>query len=220
MSEGKFAAHVYVAINAVTAAMAKTGISKGRNNAQQGYKFRGIDEVYNALSSVLAENKLCVLPRVIAHEHIERLSKSGAALNYAILEVEFDLVSAVDGSQHAIRTVGEAMDSADKSSNKAMSAAMKYAMLVAFQIPTEGDNDADAHTPDPAPRRLVNSGFADPGIAAIMEKYAGDIERAQAVADLMTVYTTVTTDTRLAPDAREFIQQKLTTRRKQLEKAA
>jgi hypothetical protein len=40
------------------------------------------------------------------------------------------------------------MDSADKATNKAMSAAYKYAAFQAFAIPTEGDNDADAHTPD------------------------------------------------------------------------
>ena len=38
------------------------------------------------------------------------------------------------------------MDSGDKSSNKAMSAAYKYACFLAFAIPTEGDNDADSHT--------------------------------------------------------------------------
>jgi hypothetical protein len=47
------------------------------------------------------------------------------------------------------------MDSGDKASNKAMSAAYKYAAFQAFCIPTEGDNDADATThevaaPDPA----------------------------------------------------------------------
>ena len=151
----KFAAHVYVAITAVMAAMAKAGISKGRSNAQQGYKFRGIDDVYNALSAVLAEHKLCMLPRVVAREHIERATKSGGLLNYTILEVEFDLVSSIDGSKHTIRTMGEAMDSADKATNKAMSAAMKYACLMAFQIPTEGDNDADAHTHEVVAKRAI-----------------------------------------------------------------
>jgi hypothetical protein len=40
------------------------------------------------------------------------------------------------------------MDSADKATNKAMSAAYKYAALQAFCIPTEADNDADAHHPE------------------------------------------------------------------------
>ncbi len=44
------------------------------------------------------------------------------------------------------------MDSGDKSTNKAMSAAYKYAAFMTFAIPTEGDNDADAHTPEVAPQ--------------------------------------------------------------------
>ena len=68
-------------------------------------------------------------------------------MNYVTVDAEFDFVSALDGSKHTVRTFGEAMDSADKATNKAMSAAYKYAAFQAFAIPTEGDNDADAHTP-------------------------------------------------------------------------
>jgi hypothetical protein len=145
------APHVYQAICAITAIMAKEGISKGRTNLQQNYKFRGIDDVYQALSGHLAANSLCMLPRVVERTALERATKSGGVSTYTILLMEFDLVSAIDGSKHTIRTVGEAMDTADKSSNKAQSAATKYACLIAFQIPTEGDNDADAHTHDLAP---------------------------------------------------------------------
>lgn len=144
--------HVYTAIIAVMADMAREGISKDRKNNQQGYMFRGIDSVYNALAPKLAAHGLCVLPRVIAKEVVERESKSGGNLFYTRITVEFDLVSAKDGSKHTISTVGEAMDSADKSSNKAMSAAYKYAAFMAFAIPTEGDNDADATTHEVAPR--------------------------------------------------------------------
>jgi hypothetical protein len=136
---------VYVAINEVTSAMASEGLGKTRKNDQQGYRFRGIDDVYNALARHLAAAKLCILPRVLDRTVTERPTKNGGVSTYTVLTVEFDFVSAVDGSTHTIRTVGEAMDTADKSTNKAMSAAMKYACLLAFQIPTEGDNDADAH---------------------------------------------------------------------------
>lgn len=141
--------HVYVAINEVTAAISRDGIAKGRANTQQGYNFRGIDDVYNALSGPLSSAKLLMLPRVLDRTVTERVTKSGAVMSYVVLDVEFDFVSALDGSKHTIRTMGEAMDSADKATNKAMSAAMKYACLMAFQIPTEGDNDADAHHPEP-----------------------------------------------------------------------
>lgn len=142
--------HVYQAIVAITAAMAKEGISKSRDNKIQGFKFRSVDDVYAAVGHRLAEQQLCMLPRVIDRNVSERTTQKGGVSTYTRLTVEFDMVSAVDGSMHTIRTEGEAMDSADKSTNKAMSAAFKYACFLAFQIPTEGDNDADALHPEKA----------------------------------------------------------------------
>lgn len=138
---------VYEAINKVQADLAHTGITKDRKNAQQGYNFRGIDDVYNALSPLLAKHGLCILPRILARECQERQTQKGGVLFYVTVEAEFDFVCAEDGSKHVVRTFGEAMDSADKATNKAMSAAYKYAAFQAFAIPTEADNDADAHTP-------------------------------------------------------------------------
>ena len=144
---------VYKAINAVQGDLAKEGITKNRKNQQQGYNFRGIDDVFNALSPLLARHGLCILPRILTRNCEERQSKSGGVMSYVTVEAEFDFVCASDGSRHVVRTFGEAMDSADKATNKAMSAAYKYAAFQAFAIPTEGDNDADAHTPQPAPKQ-------------------------------------------------------------------
>jgi hypothetical protein len=136
---------VYKAINAVQADLSSIGITKDRRNMQgSGYNFRGIDDVYNAIAPLLAKHSLCILPRVLTRECVERASKSGGALFYVTVEVEFDFVSADDGSKHTVKTFGEAMDSGDKATNKAMSAAYKYAAFQAFSIPTEADNDADA----------------------------------------------------------------------------
>jgi hypothetical protein len=140
------APHVYTAIAEVMGKLAKTGISKDRKNEQQGYKFRGIDDVYNALSSLLAESKLVILPRVLNRSVTERVTQKGGVLFYVVCEVDFDFVSAVDGSKHTVHVIGEAMDSGDKATNKSMSAAYKYACMEVFCIPTEGDNDADATT--------------------------------------------------------------------------
>jgi hypothetical protein len=148
---------VYKAINAVQAALAKDGISKSRNNQQQGYKFRGIDDVYNALSPLLAEHGLCILPRCTDRICVERINAKGTALFYVTVRAEFDFVSSEDGSKHTVTTYGEAMDSGDKATNKAMSAAYKYAAMQAFSIPTEGDNDADAHTHEVAATEAVVS---------------------------------------------------------------
>jgi hypothetical protein len=139
---------VYKAINGVQAQLAAVGISKTRRNQQQGYQFRGIDEIYNVVSPMLAEAGLCILPRVLSRQQTERATVKGGVLFSVVVEVEFDFVSSKDGSRHTVKTFGEAMDSADKATNKAMSAAYKYAVIQAFAIPTEGDNDADAHSPE------------------------------------------------------------------------
>lgn len=135
---------VYAAISEVQAALATKGIAKARKNAQQGYQFRGIDDVYSALAPLLAQHGLCILPRVLSRQCTERQTKNGSALFYVVCDVEYDFVAAADASVHTVRVQGEAMDSGDKATNKAMSAAYKYACLQAFCIPTEGDNDADA----------------------------------------------------------------------------
>ena len=146
---------VYKSINAVQADLAKTGITKDRTNTQgAGYKFRGIDDVLNALSPLLSKHGLCILPRVLTRQCEERQSKAGGALFYVTVEAEFDFVCAEDGSKHTVKTFGEAMDSGDKATNKAMSAAYKYAAFQAFSIPTEGDNDADANTHEAVAQRL------------------------------------------------------------------
>lgn len=145
---------VYKAISSVMSELSKEGISKTNKNQQQGYSFRGIDNVYNALAPILSKNGLVILPRVLSREVTERQTAKGGVLFYVVVNVEFDLVCADDGSKHTIATVGEAMDSADKATNKAMSAAYKYACIQAFCIPTEGDNDADATTHEPVPIAL------------------------------------------------------------------
>lgn len=146
--------HVYAAINEVQSVMSKEGISKDRRNTQgSGYNFRGIDDTMNALAKHLATAKLMILPRAIERTQEERQSKSGGSLFYTTIKMEYDFVSAVDGSKHTVAMYGEAMDSGDKSSNKAAAAAFKYACFQAFCIPTEGDNDADAHTHEVAPKK-------------------------------------------------------------------
>lgn len=148
---------VYKSINAVQDELSKMGIAKDSKNQMQGYNFRGIDAVYNALSPLLAKHHLCILPRVLERECVERVTSKGGAIFYVTVKVEFDFVCALDGSKHTIGTFGEAMDSADKATNKAMSAAYKYAAFQAFAIPTEGDNDADAHTHEVAAKVKIDT---------------------------------------------------------------
>ena len=145
-TEVSTAPHVLQAISAVMTDLAREGIGKDRKNEQQGYKFRGIDDVYNALAPVLARNHLVITPRCLARSKEAVQTQRGGTLFYVNVDVEFTLASALDGSSTVAQMFGEAMDSGDKATNKAMSAAYKYMAMQVFCIPTEGDNDADATT--------------------------------------------------------------------------
>lgn len=174
---------VYVGIATVTRALGRAGISKDRKNLQQGYNYRGIDEIYNALNSELATAQLCIIPRVLERESVERQTKNGGTLFYTTIKAEFDIVSAVDGSMHTASAYGEAMDSGDKSTNKAMSAAYKYMAMQLFCIPTEGDNDADATTPPEVAPVEFDPAAARQRIALLPLARAEDAERAQKLTD-------------------------------------
>ena len=140
---------VYDCIANVAADVALTGLAKSRDNAQQGYKFRGIDDVFNLLAPLLAKYRLVILPRILARTVTERVTAKGGVLFSVTVDAEFDFVSAADGSVHTVKMFGEAMDSGDKATNKAMSAAYKYAAFQTFCIPTEAMDDADADTHEP-----------------------------------------------------------------------
>jgi hypothetical protein len=134
---------VHAAIGAIMREIATTGIAKARRNAQQGYDFRGIDDVLNALAPLMSKHGIFSIPRILTRTVTERLNAKGTALFYVVLEAEFDFVSALDGSRLTVRMFGEAMDSGDKATGKAVSMAYKSAVILLFQIPTEGNNDTE-----------------------------------------------------------------------------
>lgn len=155
---------VYAAISAVAKEMATTGISKDRRNQQQGFNFRGIDQVYNALAPALVNHGLLILPRITERTVTERTTQKGGVLFYVVVKAEFDFVSTEDGSIHTVTTYGEAMDSGDKATNKAMSIAYKYAAFQAFCIPTEEtaiDADSEVHHVSPQSAEEALKDFAD-----------------------------------------------------------
>ena len=124
-------------------------IGKDRRNQQQGFQFRGIDDVMNELHGSLAKCGVFVLPTVLEETRTTGKTKSGGDMFYTRLKINFGFY-AEDGSHVDAVVIGEAMDTGDKASNKALSIGLKYAMLQVFCIPTEDDKDPDAVSPQPA----------------------------------------------------------------------
>ena len=123
-------------------------IGKNNVNQQQKFAYRSIDDVMNALQNILPKYGVFYVPEVIESTREERQTKSGGNLIYSVLKVKYTFY-AEDGSHVSAVVQSEGMDSADKSSNKAMSAACKYALFQVFNIPTIEFVDPDATTPEP-----------------------------------------------------------------------
>lgn len=122
-------------------------ITKSEKNQQQGFKFRGIDNVMNELHELFAKNDVFILQEVQDFTVDARSTAKGGTLFYTRAKIKFRYMT-TDGSFVETVNVGEAMDSGDKGMNKAMSIALKYSILQMFLIPTEEPKDPDATTPE------------------------------------------------------------------------
>ncbi len=129
-----------------------TSIGKNDKNTMQNFKFRGIDTVYNELHSILVKHKVITIPEVLEERSEERKTKNGGNLIYRILKIKYTFY-AEDGSSVYGIVMGEAMDSGDKASNKAMSVAHKYFLLQSFCIPTDEQSDPDYQSHEVKPKQ-------------------------------------------------------------------
>jgi len=120
-------------------------IGKDKTNTQQNFKYRGIDDVMNALQPLFIKHKVYVIPEMLEHAREERQTKTGGNLIYSICKMKYTF-TADDGSSISAVVIGEGMDSGDKATNKAMAIAMKYACFQVFCIPTEEMKDPDGES--------------------------------------------------------------------------
>ena len=135
---------------AITSIMQKGyAVGKDRKNEQQRFLYRGIDDVMNVFQPLMAEAGIFMVPEVLETIREDRQTSKGGNLIYSMLKVKYSFFAS-DGSHVDAVVVGEGMDSGDKASNKAMAAAMKYALFQTFCIPTEELSDPDAFSPPPS----------------------------------------------------------------------
>lgn len=137
-------ARIHAQLAAIMTAVDAVG--KDRRNSGQGFQYRGIEDVMDALHPIFAEHKVFVLSEVMDEKTEERTTAKGGSLIYRVLKVKVSYVSGEDGSRESVTVVGEGMDSGDKAANKAMSAALKYALTQTLILPY-GQVDGDASTP-------------------------------------------------------------------------
>ena len=122
------------------------GIAKKDKNTSQGFNFRGIDSVVNAVSPALQKFGVVVVPSVDEYEYqTVEIGRNRTAMGHVRVKVTYTFIGA-NGDSIEATVVGEAMDSGDKATAKAMSVAFRTALLQSLALPTdEMDPDASSY---------------------------------------------------------------------------
>lgn len=136
--------HILTAIREIM--LMVTSVGKDSFNEQQRFKFRGIDEVLNALGPAMRQAGIAAFPKLISREYAQvNIGTNRTLTGHGIIEVCYEFTSLIDGSIKEVIVPGEAMDVGDKTFSKAMSVAYRTALIQAFALAT-GDPDPDYST--------------------------------------------------------------------------
>ena len=116
------------------------------------YRYVSVEAVIDALRPEMIRQQLVLLPCAVEPLAIETFEgKNGGRQNRTQVKYTFKLLHAASGQSEPVVVIGEAIDVGDKSSNKAMTAARKYALIMAFNIETGIDpDDTPSHTQERA----------------------------------------------------------------------
>lgn len=130
--------------------MADVGaVAKGDRNQAQGFDFRGIDAVVNAVGPVLRAHGVLTLPTVedVHYDQVE-VGQKRSLMRQCTLRVRWSFVGPAGDRLEAV-VMAEAMDSGDKATSKAHSVAYRTVLLQVLCIPTD--------EPDPDSSSFVRS---------------------------------------------------------------
>lgn len=129
----------------VTVMQEVSSVAKKDKNQSQGFNFRGIDAVMNAVGPALRKAGGFVSPEVLSIENTAVPSASGKSLNVVRLTVKYSVYGS-EGEPISGIVAAEAFDSGDKATAKAMSVAYRTFLLQLLCLPTdEPDPDHDSY---------------------------------------------------------------------------
>lgn len=128
-------------------------VGKGDRNNEQGYNFRGIDAVVNAVGPVFRKHGVVPAPMLESTSYRDVQTSRGKPSRECTVQVRYRFHGPAGDSLDVI-VPGESMDFGDKGTAKAMSVAYRIALLQLLAIPThEPEPDAQSYERDNEPPR-------------------------------------------------------------------
>jgi hypothetical protein len=119
-------------------------VPKNGFNKFHSYNYATEADIAQAVRQGLAERKVMMFPYVET-ERTEDLATKNGMHKLCTLGVRFDLHDADSDEVLSIRVTGQGSDAGDKAGYKAMTGAVKYALMKLFLIPTGDDPENEQH---------------------------------------------------------------------------
>jgi hypothetical protein len=134
--------NIFEALNAV---MQQVGYVQKQKTPGLNYSFAGEAALIAAIRPYLVENGIVVVPAGIREMRLETYeTKSGATMNRTVAIFAFMFAHGPSDTHIIVEVMGEGADTGDKSANKAMTGAYKYALRQTLMIETGDDPDAES----------------------------------------------------------------------------
>jgi hypothetical protein len=109
---------------------------KENNSARVKYNFRGIDRVLNAFGPASLRHGVSVLPVNVNASYRDTKSSGGSAMRECTVLVTYRIYGPM-GDFIEIQSAGEALDTFDKGTPKALSTALRSLLLLGGLLPTD-----------------------------------------------------------------------------------
>lgn len=125
-----------------------TSVAKTSMNTQQNYPFRGIDGVMNEVGPAMRKVGVLAIPTVLQYKNRDTFTTGEKKTREVVMEVRYDFY-AEDGSSVSTVVWGESLDQSDKGTAKALSVALRQALLQTLMLPTQEpttDDNGHYHT--------------------------------------------------------------------------
>lgn len=121
-------------------------VQKNGTNEFHKYQYATAADVLEKVNEALVKNKICSIAKadLISLEHVA--NAKGNQEHLATVQMNIRLIDSESGEFVDISGLGNGQDSGDKAVMKAETASIKYAYMMAFNISTGDDPEADIRT--------------------------------------------------------------------------
>jgi len=121
-------------------------VQKRGYNQRSNYNYVTAADIAGAVGDILAELGVVVVPRLESISHESARTGRAEAEHVARVVMTYTFMDVDTAEEIIVKVAGEGLDSGDKAPYKAMTGALKYALLQSFLLATGDDPEEDRTT--------------------------------------------------------------------------